>query len=106
MENQRVLPTRIRPDRGLAQLDWRELWEYRELLFILVWRDVKVRYKQTLLGAAWAILQPLGAMLVFTFFLGKLARVPWRAGPDCQRLCHRPDQHGQIAAHRGAGCGA
>ncbi len=76
MENQRVLPTRIRPDRGLAQLDWRELWEYRELLFILVWRDVKVRYKQTLLGAAWAILQPLGAMLVFTFFLGKLARVP------------------------------
>jgi lipopolysaccharide transport system permease protein len=76
MENQRVLPTRIRPDRGLPQIDWRELWEYRELLFILVWRDVKVRYKQTLLGAAWAILQPLGAMLVFTFFLGKLARVP------------------------------
>ena len=76
MENQRVLPTRIRPDRGLAHVDWRELWEYRELLFILIWRDIKVRYKQTLLGAAWAILQPLGAMLVFTFFLGKLARVP------------------------------
>ena len=76
MENRRVLPTRIRPDRGLAHIDWRELWEYRELLFILIWRDIKVRYKQTLLGAAWAVLQPLGAMLVFTFFLGKLARVP------------------------------
>ena len=76
MEQQRVLPTHIRPDRGLAHVDWRELWEYRELLFILIWRDIKVRYKQTLLGAAWAILQPLGAMVVFTFFLGKLARVP------------------------------
>ena len=67
---------RIRPDRGLAHVDLRELWDYRELLSILVWRDIKVRYKQTLLGAAWAVLQPLGAMLVFTFFLGKLARVP------------------------------
>jgi lipopolysaccharide transport system permease protein len=67
---------RIRPDRGLAHVDWRELWDYRELLSILIWRDIKVRYKQTLLGAAWAVLQPLGAMLVFTFFLGKLARVP------------------------------
>lgn len=68
--------TRIRPDRGLAGVDLRELWDYRELLSILVWRDIKVRYKQTALGAAWAVLQPLGAMLVFTFFLGKLAHVP------------------------------
>ena len=68
--------TRIRSDRGWARVDLRELWDYRELLYILMWRDIKVRYKQTVLGAAWAILQPLVAMLVFTFVLGKLAHVP------------------------------
>ena len=52
-----------------------ELWAHRELLFFLVWRDVKVRYKQTLFGAAWAILQPLAAMIVFTIFFGRLAKV-------------------------------
>lgn len=52
------------------------LWSHRELLYFLVWRDVKVRYKQTLLGALWAILQPLVTMIVFTFFFGKLARIP------------------------------
>ena len=67
---------RIRPDRGWARADLRELWNYRDLLYILVWRDIKVRYKQTALGAAWAVLQPLVAMLVFTFFLGTLAHVP------------------------------
>jgi lipopolysaccharide transport system permease protein len=53
-----------------------ELWEYRELLYFLVWRDVKVRYKQTVLGAAWAILQPLLTMVVFSLFFGKLGRIP------------------------------
>jgi lipopolysaccharide transport system permease protein len=52
------------------------LWEYRELLYFLTWRDVKVRYKQTALGAAWAIIQPVFMMLVFSLFFGKLARVP------------------------------
>jgi lipopolysaccharide transport system permease protein len=55
---------------------FRELWQYRELLYFLAWRDVKVRYKQTALGAAWAILQPLLTMLVFSVFFGRLARVP------------------------------
>ena len=54
----------------------RELWEYRELVYFLVWRDVKVRYKQTALGAAWAILQPVLAMVVFSVFFGRLARIP------------------------------
>ena len=54
----------------------RELWEYRELLYFLTWRDIKVRYKQTVLGAAWAVIQPLFMMLVFSLFFGKLAGVP------------------------------
>jgi lipopolysaccharide transport system permease protein len=63
----------IRPPRGWQSLDLRELWRYRELLFFLVWRDVKVRYKQTALGAAWAILQPLLMMVVFAIFFGRMA---------------------------------
>lgn len=59
-----------------AGLNLRELWRYRELLYFLTWRDIKIRYKQTLLGAAWAIIQPLFAMLLFTLFFGKLARMP------------------------------
>jgi lipopolysaccharide transport system permease protein len=54
----------------------RELWEYRELLYFFVWRDIKVRYKQTVLGAAWAVLQPLLTMLMFSLFFGKLAHIP------------------------------
>lgn len=53
-----------------------EIWRYRELLYFFVWRDIKIRYKQTVLGAAWAILQPVLAMVVFTIFFGRLARVP------------------------------
>jgi len=52
-----------------------ELWEYRELFFFLIWRDIKVRYKQTVLGALWAVLQPLMLMVVFTLFIGQLAGV-------------------------------
>jgi lipopolysaccharide transport system permease protein len=68
--------TRIRPSGGWRSLGLRELWAYRELLWFLVWRDVKVRYKQTLLGAGWAILQPVAAMVVFSLFFGRLAGVP------------------------------
>jgi lipopolysaccharide transport system permease protein len=67
---------RIQPTRGWASLKLEELWEYRELLYFLVWRDVKVRYKQTVLGAAWAIIQPFFTMVVFSLFFGKLARLP------------------------------
>src|SRR5687768_680199 len=67
---------RIRPSGGWRSLGLRELWEYRELLWFLIWRDVKVRYKQTLLGASWAILQPVAAMVVFSLFFGRLAGVP------------------------------
>ena len=65
----------IRPSQGWISLRLGEIWEYRELLYFLVWRDVKVRYKQTILGAAWAILQPLMTMVVFTIFFGRLAKV-------------------------------
>jgi lipopolysaccharide transport system permease protein len=67
---------RIQPSRGWIGLNWRELWKHRELLYFLVWRDLKVRYKQTVLGAAWAIIQPLATMLVFTLFFGRLAKMP------------------------------
>jgi lipopolysaccharide transport system permease protein len=66
---------RIVPTRGWTSLRLKEVWTYRELLYFLIWRDVKVRYKQTVLGAAWAILQPLMTMLVFTIFFGRLAKV-------------------------------
>jgi lipopolysaccharide transport system permease protein len=68
--------TRIGPPSGWRPLDVAELWRYRELLFFLVWRDVMVRYKQTVLGAAWAVLQPLTMMVVFTIFFSRLAGVP------------------------------
>lgn len=68
--------TVIRPSRGWVSLDLKELWHYRELLFFLAWRDIKVRYTQTALGAAWAVIQPLLSMLVFTIFFGRLAKVP------------------------------
>ena len=67
---------RIEPSRGWVSLKLGELWEYRELLYFLTWRDIKVRYKQTVLGAAWAIIQPFFTMVVFSLFFGKLAKVP------------------------------
>jgi lipopolysaccharide transport system permease protein len=66
----------IEPSSGLRPIRFNELWAYRELLYFLVWRDIKVRYKQTALGAAWAVLQPVLTMAVFTIFLGRLAKVP------------------------------
>jgi lipopolysaccharide transport system permease protein len=66
----------IEPKKILFRNELRDLWAYRELLYFLTWRDVKVRYKQAVLGVAWVILQPLASTLIFTIFLGKLARVP------------------------------
>lgn len=71
----------IRPTKGWAVVRWRELWEYRELLYFFVWRDVKVRYKQTLLGAFWAVLQPMLTMVVFTVFFGQIAGVSSDGAP-------------------------
>jgi lipopolysaccharide transport system permease protein len=66
----------IKPSKGWVSLKLGELWEYRELLYFLTWRDIKVRYKQTVLGAAWAIIQPFFTMVVFSIFFGKLAGMP------------------------------
>jgi lipopolysaccharide transport system permease protein len=75
-----VLPdepvVRIRPSGKRAVVDLKEVWAYRELLYFLTWRDVKIRYKQAVLGIAWAVLQPFVTMVVFTLFFGKLAKVP------------------------------
>jgi lipopolysaccharide transport system permease protein len=68
--------TIIEPPAAWRAINVRELWQYRELLYFLVWRDVKVRYKQTLLGAAWAVLQPAMMMVVFTIFFARMAQVP------------------------------
>ena len=67
---------KIRPPKGWASLGLREVWEYRELLYFLTWRDVKVRYKQTALGAAWAVIQPFFMMVVFSLFFGRLGGIP------------------------------
>lgn len=66
----------IRPSTGLAALNLGDLWIYRELILFMIWRDIKVRYKQTLLGAAWAVIQPVLTMLVFNFVFGTVAKVP------------------------------
>ena len=68
--------TRIQPSRGWAWPKLRELWEYRELIFFFAWRDIKVRYRQTVLGALWAIIQPVFTMVIFSLFFGRLAGVP------------------------------
>src|SRR5947208_8338995 len=67
---------RIEPPRSLFELRLREVWAYRELLYFFVWRDVKIRYKQTAIGVLWVILQPVLNMLVFTLFFGRLAKLP------------------------------
>lgn len=67
---------KIRPAASWVPFNFKQVWAYRELLYFLMWRDVKVRYKQTVLGAAWAVIQPLFTMLIFTLFFGRLAGVP------------------------------
>lgn len=71
-----TLQIRIEPSKGWSPLKLREIWAYRELLYFLMWRDVKIRYKQTVFGAAWAIIQPFLTMVVFSLFFGKLAQIP------------------------------
>ena len=66
----------IKPSTGLTALNLRDLWIYRELVYFMIWRDIKVRYKQTVLGAAWAIIQPVLTMLIFNFIFGSVAKVP------------------------------
>jgi len=68
--------TLIEPSKGWAALNLRDLWIYRELILFMTWRDLKVRYKQTLLGACWAVLQPFLTMVVFSIFFGNLAKIP------------------------------
>jgi lipopolysaccharide transport system permease protein len=79
---------RIEPSSGWVSLKLHELWEYRELLYFLTWRDIKVRYKQTALGAAWAIIQPLFTMLVFLMFFGRLAKIPTDDGLPYSLFCY------------------
>ncbi|HUU40797.1 MAG TPA: ABC transporter permease [Desulfatiglandales bacterium] len=71
----------IAPSRGWRPINFKELWRYRELLYFLTWRDVKIKYKQTLLGVAWAVLQPFFTMIVFTIFFGRLAKIPSEGVP-------------------------
>jgi len=71
----------IRPSKGWAPLNLGALWEYRELLYFLIWRTIKVRYKQTVLGAAWAVIQPFFTMIVFSIFFGHLVRIPSEGVP-------------------------
>jgi lipopolysaccharide transport system permease protein len=67
---------KIRPTRGWVPLNLKEIWEYRELFYFFAWRDIKLRYKQTVLGVAWALIQPVFTMIVFSIFFGKLAKIP------------------------------
>ncbi|OGO27103.1 MAG: phosphate ABC transporter permease [Chloroflexi bacterium RBG_16_54_18] len=71
-----MLSTRRRPSKGWAWPRLRELWEFRELLYFFAWRDIKVRYKQTVMGGLWAIIQPFFTMVIFSLFFGRLANVP------------------------------
>src|SRR5260370_38506925 len=72
---------RIEPPRGLFELRLREVWAYRELLYFFVWRDVKIRYKQTAIGVLWVVFQPVLTMLIFTLFFGRLAKLPSQGLP-------------------------
>jgi len=74
-------PVVIEPTNTLMPISVRAVWDYRELLYFLIWRDLKVRYKQTVLGISWVILQPLLMTIIFTIFLGRLARVPSNGVP-------------------------
>jgi lipopolysaccharide transport system permease protein len=67
----------IKPSTGWLSLQLRDIWEYRELLFFLTWRDIKIRYKQTILGAAWAVIQPVMLMVVFTLFIGRVTNIKY-----------------------------
>jgi lipopolysaccharide transport system permease protein len=74
-------PVIISPPKKWGALNFKEIWAYRELLFFFVWRDIKIRYKQTVIGIAWAVLQPLFMMMIFTLFFGTLAQIPSESIP-------------------------
>jgi len=76
MINDKEITYVIKPPKGLVSIDFKELWRYRDLLYTFAWRDIKVRYKQTVLGIAWAVFQPLFTMIIFTIFFGNLAKIP------------------------------
>jgi lipopolysaccharide transport system permease protein len=76
MSNSTIPTTIIEPKKGWLPVDLKEIWNYRELLYFLTKRDIKVRYKQTVLGGLWAIIQPVFTMVVFTLFFGRLAKMP------------------------------
>jgi lipopolysaccharide transport system permease protein len=76
LELREELHVRIKPSKGVIVPDLKELWKYRELLVFFVWRDLKVRYKQTVMGASWAIIQPVVTMVIFSVFFGGLAKMP------------------------------
>ena len=93
---------RIRPSKGWVSLQLAELWLYRELLFFLAWRDIKVRYKQTALGATWAVIQPVFTMLVFSLFFGKLAKCAVRRHPLPDLRLRGPRALGAVRLWAGA----
>lgn len=70
------METVIKPKKGLSAIDFKEIWRYREIFYFLAWRDIKVRYKQTVLGIAWAVLQPFILMVVFSVIFGRIAKIP------------------------------
>jgi lipopolysaccharide transport system permease protein len=74
-------PIILRPTRGLGSINLKDLWAYRELIYFLIWRDIKVRYKQTLLGASWAIIQPVFQMVIYTLLFGNLAQLDAEGNP-------------------------
>jgi lipopolysaccharide transport system permease protein len=74
--SEQAAPLRIRPTRGWATLNLAEVWQYRELVYFLTWRDIQVRYKQTALGVAWVVVQPVLTTVIFTLIFGNLARLP------------------------------
>lgn len=81
MGDSRISERVIRPKRGLVNIDFSELWRYRELFIFLAWRDILIRYKQTAIGIAWAVIQPVFTMVVFTVIFGKLAKFPSNDAP-------------------------
>jgi lipopolysaccharide transport system permease protein len=74
-------PIILRPTRGLGSINLKDLWAYRELIYFLIWRDIKVRYKQTLLGASWAVIQPVFQMVIYTLLFGNLAQLDAEGNP-------------------------
>lgn len=81
VQNRSVATIVIEPSRGLANFNLHEIWDYRDLLVFLAWRDINIRYKQTILGASWAVLQPVMTMVLFTIFFGRMAAVPSEGAP-------------------------